>query len=442
VYLWEINARSDHVLILSKNDLYKPTNAEHLWYFSTLNYIPDIYQINWSGNYPAVPKIQVLDAGNNILEEHTADGECSWADITATYDDVSGYVTITRSSSIPIIVERYEDGAYNTFASFAADTTDIQVFLVAGKYRIRRDGADTECSETVELNLSKVAVKNSTEGEKLEIGRFGQLQVGKTPDDPDYDPAHDKTYIKFGIVDTPFLVSGSVGSTSLDIMVNPEKAPITAVKPMTYFKYSDTDYPNMVKIGSHIYFLRPSATYETKVEITPELKENASQTPVWLVNQFKIYSDLLVAKDKNRIIFEEAQLYMTTNLYNAVSLAKYSLPDQGIEYEFFAGDNYLRLRLLKNDGGQIHRIDLDIEPDGTAYIEITEPNGTSVRLQPISFNNAGVLDNYLNINKAIKIGSFTVYPNSAAPDGTLAVDASTGELKFRKNGTWYTVQLA
>jgi len=421
MYLWEISARSDHILIPKKQDLYKPTNGEHLWYFSGLNYMPTIYEIEWNGAYPNAPTIKILNAGGAVLEQFTADSECSWADIAASYDDVTGYVTITRSTSIPIKVERYEDGSFNTYATFAAGTDDIQVFLVAGRYRIRRDGTDTECSNTEELNLSKIAIKNSTEGEKLEIGRFGQLQVGKTPDDPDYDPDHDKTYIKFGIVDTPFMVTGSTGQTSISIMVNPDKAPISTVKPFTYFKYSDTEYPNLVKIKNHIYALRPIDG--DTVEITPALKESVLNEPVWLVNQFKIYSDLLVAKDKN--------------------LAKYLTATYGVEFEFFAGDDYLRFRLQRRDGDHYDMITLDIESDGTVYIELTEPNGTTVKLQPVSFNVGGTWTSTLSIDKPITIGTVeTAYQtNPAPPDGTLAVDTN-GNLVFRKGGEWKIVQLA
>lgn len=291
MYLWEINARSDHVLILSKNDLYKPTNAEHLWYFSTLNYIPDIYQINWGGNYPAVPKIQVLDAGNNILEEHTADGECSWADITATYDETNDTLTIARSSSVPVVLEIWNGESWVTYKSWSAETSDITIKIYHdGTFRVRRDWAnELEASNCVELiidpatKIGEGAISGTLPG--ISIKEKGQLEVGEEGSDK---------YIRFGLAK----LHGEV----------------TIRTDSVYLSGWGTNFLAELKPGDLVYVNGEIFTIQWLTSnITARIDRFPSQDysgPAYLVQGLTMAGTLFFGQGKNKLIFEDSSYYI------------------------------------------------------------------------------------------------------------------------------------
>lgn len=419
-------------------DVIKPTHpdivAAGLRYIATDNDIVDYYlRDNSDGTYTWV----FVDIFGNEYDGQ----EANYVGISANYDELTGYLTITRSGSIPIVVERYssELGGFQTVATFSAGTSDISFFLpAAGRYRIRRDWAnELECSNVVYIEVSKVVKLDTQEGEKLLVGRYGQLQVGKTPDDPDYDPNYDKTYLLFGFVKLPFTVTANAGDTILNL--TPDSVYVNVPNAFAYLKFdtNNTNFLNFIKLKNDIYFAKPTGM--TQITLSTPLKEDLIDERLYAVNQFKIFSDIYLASELNKIVFEDSQMTME-DWGGTVAILRNIDDDTSLNFLFEAGttfDSDSGIHLNHASGGvAVGRIKIGINSSHDPYILFSKA-GTSY--YTLIFKHNGTVS-YLEVPNGLKL-AFGQSPNESYPDGTLLVDRVTGDLKFKKGGIWYNVQL-
>jgi len=441
MYAWSIlySSGGDTMFIYqeSQYNLEKPSDTDivssSLLYIPTNNPIIDRYlRDNGDGTYTWV----FIDIYGNEYDGQDAD----FVGITASYDELTGYLTITRGGAIPIVIERWQDDGFYTLASFAADTTDISFFLPSGgKYRIRRDWSGVlECSNTIELEIMKIGKQNTDMGEKLLIERYGQLQVGKTPDDPDYNANYDRTYMIFGLVKLPFVVSGSAGATSLT--VTPDTTDYNTPNLLAYLKFdsNNSNYLNLVKIKNDVYFAKPTGT--NTLELSTGLKEDVSDERLYAVNQFKIFSDIYLASEENKIVFEDSQMTLE-DWGGTVGFIRNISPDTFLTFLLETGEAYsddVGLHINKVSGGVVAgRIKIGVDGSHDPYILFSK-SGTSYCT--IYFRYDGTVS-YIEFPNGLKF-AFGQTTSTSYPDGTLLVDSTTGDLKFKKGGTWYTVQLA
>lgn len=400
----------------------------HLWYADV-----DVNDI-WID--PDDGKIYYMDVdGNTIL---LGEQEVDWADISASYNDLTGQISISCSKSIPVVVEVFSEDGYQTFASYSS-ITSASFFAQAGKYRIRRNWAnELEASNVVYLDVVRSEIKHTPSGEKLLVGRYGQLQVGKTPDDPDYDANYDKTYVIFGIVKLPFTVSGSAGDTLLT--ATPTGSYVNTPSLLAYLKFdaNNTNYLNLVKIKNDIYFAKPSGVNSLKLQ--SGLVEDVTDEPLYVVNQFKIFSDIFLASEENKVVFEDSQMTME-DWGGTVAVRRDLLPDQSFNFLFESGTSYnsdIGFHINKVDSGVVAgRIKIGITNTHDPYILFSK-SGTSYCI--IYFRYDGSVS-YIEFPNGLKF-AFGQTTDTNYPNGTLLVDSSTGDLKFKKSGVWKTVQLA
>jgi hypothetical protein len=442
MYAWALGFSSGgsttFVFQKTQFDVIEPTHPDIIFadlkYIATDNDIVDYYlRDNSDGTYTWV----FIDIFGNEYDGQ----EANYVGISANYDELTGYLTITRSGSIPIVVERYssELGGFQTLATFSAGTSDISFFLpAAGRYRIRRDWTnELECSNVVYIEVSKIVKLDTQEGEKLLVGRYGQLQVGKMPDDPDYNANYDKTYMIFGLVRLPFTVSGSAGATSLTVV--PDTSEYNTPNLLSYLKYdgNNTNYLNLIKLKNDVYFAKP--TSPTTLELETGLKETITDERLYAVNQFKIFSDIYLASGLNKIVFEDSQMTLE-DWGGTVAFIRYISPDTSLQVMIESGTTYdsdISVHINKVSGGvTAGRIKIGVSDSHDPYILFSK---TGTGYYTLVFKDNGTVS-YLEAPNGLKLAARQT-TSASYPDGTLLVDSATGNLKFKKGGIWYNVQL-
>jgi len=447
VYFWKGQDTGGNDVILTKfntqYEIVKPdtTDVSSL----TLYYIDIPFQdisIDSNGN--------IVDEEENILSPTVVD----WADVTASFNESTKILTITRSASIPIVLEIWNGTDWVSYKTWNAGTSDITVKIYhGGSFRVRRDWtSNTEASNVVEMVIGPY--------EKIGLGAFddgtagvyiqtnGQFQVGD---------ASSGKFVRFGKFKIQGTVSGSSGSTSLSG---------TGTKFLSELRVGD------ILIINDTEYTVASIQTDTSLTLSSALVEDISNASAYLPSVFVVRADMRVAKDENEIIFEDSGIRLRDSGYTAGTL--YQTLVEFIQ-EFFGTHSVQVKNIADTDGYNVYTYNTvkaenqyakgEISLAGRAENGDTESSATAEALlyfyvmKPPSYGGSGEAflglkrvsagsswysEFFLNSVNWFKIPIVVLTDTSLpsnAPDGALAIDTS-GNLRFKKGGVWKTVQLA
>jgi hypothetical protein len=241
----------------------------------------------------------------------------------------------------------------------------------------------------------------------------------------------------FGLVRLPFTVSGSAGATSLTVV--PDTSEYNTPNLLSYLKYdgNNTNYLNLIKLKNDVYFAKP--TSPTTLELETGLKETITDERLYAVNQFKIFSDIYLASGLNKIVFEDSQMTLE-DWGGTVAFIRYISPDTSLQVMIESGTTYdsdISVHINKVSGGvTAGRIKIGVSDSHDPYILFSK---TGTGYYTLVFKDNGTVS-YLEAPNGLKLAARQT-TSASYPDGTLLVDSATGNLKFKKGGIWYNVQL-